>query len=410
VAITQEFGRNASKLVGDYAETKIKESNALRAQAEQTTDPAERAALLEKAQALDDNWGENGRLRLAAHMTIGGLTGGLGGALGAGAGTLTAPQINALLADSNLDPDLRQALIALASTAAGAAAGGLAGNPVTGGAGGFNEVTNNYLTHVQINQWVNEMEACQKTKSDCSSIIKKYQALDIKQQEELISVCATNTTACESMYRQLLDDKKLFLQAVDNAMSKDLPLGYSLGVLLYNQREAEGVVGSTYFAQKMQEKYKLSPEVAEGIASGLLAAMTGITSSKGKGSGSGIKTPNSQIGAIGSGGKPNALGGVKIDMNKQNKHIEGTNEYKTSNQNGTQKSIVTVNPDVLVNKIGTGQQVGNLPVGVAGSKERINFGTTIGYYVDAKTGQRLPTTNGIVHYSSTGAHIVPSAP
>jgi filamentous hemagglutinin len=79
--------------------------------------------LLEKAQALDDNWGENGRLRLAAHMTIGGLTGGLGGALGAGAGTLTAPQINALLADSNLAPELRQTLIALASTAAGVAAG-----------------------------------------------------------------------------------------------------------------------------------------------------------------------------------------------------------------------------------------------------------------------------------------------
>jgi hypothetical protein len=46
-----------------------------------------------------------------------------------------------------------------------------------------------------------------------------------------------------------------------------------------------------------------------GLAIGASYVLDGVTGVKG--SGSGLKTPNSQIGAIGSGGKPNALGGDK---------------------------------------------------------------------------------------------------
>jgi filamentous hemagglutinin len=60
--------------------------------------------------------------------------------------------------------------------------------------------------------------------------------------------------------------------------------------------------------------------------------------------------------------------------------------------------------------LGTGEQVGSTPVGDPGYKERIDFGTNIGVYVDPSTGTRTTTTNGFVHHSSKGVHIVPSRP
>ncbi|MDU5634688.1 polymorphic toxin type 50 domain-containing protein [Kluyvera cryocrescens] len=49
-------------------------------------------------------------------------------------------------------------------------------------------------------------------------------------------------------------------------------------------------------------------------------------------------------------------------------------------------------------------------VGLAGSKERIDFGKPIGNFVDRDTGLSVPTTKGIVHYGKDGAHIVPARP
>lgn len=46
--------------------------------------------------------------------------------------------------------------------------------------------------------------------------------------------------------------------------------------------------------------------------------------------------------------------------------------------------------------------------GRAGSKERVDFGKVIGSYVDPVTGEKIPTTKGIIHYGSKGVHIVPS--
>lgn len=43
-------------------------------------------------------------------------------------------------------------------------------------------------------------------------------------------------------------------------------------------------------------------------------------------------------------------------------------------------------------------------------KERVNFGKDIGQYYNSSIQQYVTTQNGIIHYSKTGAHIVPSAP
>lgn len=106
-------------------------------------------------------------------------------------------------------------------------------------------------------------------------------------------------------------------------------------------------------------------------------------------------------------------GGSKVSINKgqQNKHVPGTNEYKTAAaSSGSQRSVLTVDPQSLLPQLGTGQQVGKVDVGLAGSKERVNFGKVIGNYVDKDTGLSVPTTKGIVHYGKDGAHIVPARP
>jgi hypothetical protein len=53
---------------------------------------------------------------------------------------------------------------------------------------------------------------------------------------------------------------------------------------------------------------------------------------------------------------------------------------------------------------GKGEPVGKVPRGQPGFKERVNFGQKIGEI----NGQS--TTKGIIHYSKTGAHIVPANP
>ena len=65
--------------------------------------------------------------------------------------------------------------------------------------------------------------------------------------------------------------------------------------------------------------------------------------------------------------------------------------------------------DELIKEAGTGDQVGAVPVGDPGSKERIDFGQEIGVFRDAD-GNEAPTTVGIIHYSKKGAHIVPARP
>ena len=62
-------------------------------------------------------------------------------------------------------------------------------------------------------------------------------------------------------------------------------------------------------------------------------------------------------------------------------------------------------PQALLDKhAGTGDPVGAVPRGEPGFKERVDFGEVIG----SVNGE--PTTKGIIHYSKTGAHIVPARP
>jgi filamentous hemagglutinin len=95
----------------------------------------------------------------------------------------------------------------------------------------------------------------------------------------------------------------------------------------------------------------------------------------------------------------------KINIAKQGKHIPGHNNYVPGRSKFT-------HPDAqgLVDRFaGTGQSVGSIPVGLPGSRERVDFGEVIGEYIDI-FGVAAPTTKGIIHYAKDGVHIVPARP
>jgi Bacterial toxin 50 len=97
---------------------------------------------------------------------------------------------------------------------------------------------------------------------------------------------------------------------------------------------------------------------------------------------------------------------LRIEEGKQGKHILGHNNFILG-----KSELTHPNPQQLLNRFaGQGQPLGTLPPGQAGYKERVNFGEIIGNYVDPSTQEKNPTSNGIIHYSRNGAHIVPARP
>jgi len=97
----------------------------------------------------------------------------------------------------------------------------------------------------------------------------------------------------------------------------------------------------------------------------------------------------------------------RLDRGKQDKHIAGSNNYIPG------RSILTApDPQALLDAAaGTGQAVNDVPVGQAGSKERVDFGKVIGHYIDPVTGAECPTTKGVIVYDRKGgAHIIPARP
>jgi tetratricopeptide (TPR) repeat protein len=98
---------------------------------------------------------------------------------------------------------------------------------------------------------------------------------------------------------------------------------------------------------------------------------------------------------------------VKIHWDKQNKHIPGKHNYEL------EKSTFEHNDaqGLLTNFAGKGKAANNMTVGSPGYRERIDFGEFIGYYIsDSDKTLKIPTSKGIIHYSKSGAHIIPANP
>ncbi|UDF33551.1 UNVERIFIED_ORG: hemagglutinin repeat-containing protein [Shinella sp. XGS7] len=137
VAITSEFGKQASKAVGDYAK--------------QQHDKAKEAGDKDGMAA----WEEGGKNRVALHVLVGGLTGGVQGAVGAGAASVAAPSIDALqsglqsaLKDAGLGDSAANLISGLAGGATAATIGAAAsGGSTAGAATAFNADMNNRQLH-----------------------------------------------------------------------------------------------------------------------------------------------------------------------------------------------------------------------------------------------------------------------
>jgi filamentous hemagglutinin len=133
VAITSEFGKNFTTVVGKYSESKLEEAKA------------------NKDQAGIEAWKEGGTNRVALHAVVGGLTGGAAGAVGAGAASAAAPVLDDLqgrlqqgLQKAGLGEDASKLIGSLASGTAAAGIGATAsGGSVSGGATAFNADMNN---------------------------------------------------------------------------------------------------------------------------------------------------------------------------------------------------------------------------------------------------------------------------
>ena len=170
-AVTAEFGRNASKAVGDYAEKQLKK-------AKENNDKEGM-----------DAWKEGGSARVALHAVVGGLTLGAQGAIGAVGSQVVIDQIGQAIKESDLPLPLKTTLVAVAGTAIGVATGGAAGATTA-----FNATTNNYLKHTELKTKQEQLAAC--TDDACrKEVNSQWDKVSQERNAEMVSSCLSSGAA-----------------------------------------------------------------------------------------------------------------------------------------------------------------------------------------------------------------------
>ncbi len=135
--ITQEFGKEAPKAVGDFANDRMK---VIRADA--TLSDTEKQAAIAK-------WDEGGVYRVAAHTALGAIaTGSVEGALASGTTAVSIPAVGKYLEEQGVDETTRDALLLGLSAATGAIVGG----DTASTASSVNQTQNNFLSHKKRNE------------------------------------------------------------------------------------------------------------------------------------------------------------------------------------------------------------------------------------------------------------------
>ncbi len=238
----------------------------------------------------------------------------------------------------------------------------------------------NYLFHQEVEEMTEEV-ASKKTEAEKNEVRARYAQLDGARDAELRSVCQAAPAACD---------------AVSNRLIADEPKLRELAKSLYAQGHTSEAttIAAIIISNNTTATLTIATELAalrDGDQSSFWDAAAGTL-----------------LGASLGGMRPGG-GGVgarevpAIKWSAQEKHFPGHNSYTPG------RSVLSSDPRKLAESAGTGQQVGNIPVGMPGSKERVNFGGPIGTYIDG-AGAATPTANGIIHYSKDGIHIVPARP
>lgn len=129
--ITQEFGKEAPKAVGDFA-------------ANRQLDLIEQGKVDEA-----DKWAEGGTYRVALHTLVGAIaTGSIEGALSSGTTAVSIPAVDKYLEEQGIDETTRDALLIGLSAATGAIVGG----DTASTASSVNQTQNNFLSHKKRNE------------------------------------------------------------------------------------------------------------------------------------------------------------------------------------------------------------------------------------------------------------------
>ncbi|MCY1487756.1 Pre-toxin domain with VENN motif protein [compost metagenome] len=345
------------------------------------------------AQVIKQVAGDNEAARIMAHAVLGAIVAEVqgnsaaAGAAGAAGGELMARLISQQLygdvRPEDLSEEQKQTVSALSSLAAGLAGGVVGGDTasaIAGAQGGKNAVENNYLTSQQMQSLADELKGCQ-VHGNCDEISQRYFDQHNLNERALAEACDLSITACQAKAAE-----------ISEAVQEWQELGY--------YSELTGMPGRI-LAAFHQFNLEAGPTATQAIA--LPAAQAFIETL-------GIDPQSEQAMAIagtfatifaGRAAGPKEVPQVK--WSAQEKHFPGHNSYTPG------RSVLTSDPRKLAEGAGSGVQVGDIPVGLPGSKERVNFGGGIGTYID-RAGVATPTSNGIIHYSKDGVHIVPSRP
>nr|WP_274604362.1 DUF4258 domain-containing protein [Erwinia persicina] len=208
----------------------------------------------------------------------------LAGAAGGAGGELAIRAIhNALYPDvatdqlDNQQKNTIKNLALIATSLTGALVSGDTAGAVDAYKAGDNAMTNNYLKPEQIDKFAAKAQGCE-ARGDCATVRKEMQQLSLKQQDELIAVCATDAAACKANFGDVTANGMLVREAIDRVLgSDDVPwkMKNDMSALFAQQMEAEGVVSSTQFAQQLQSRYGMDADRAQLLAGAALGALSG---------------------------------------------------------------------------------------------------------------------------------------
>ncbi|APD13316.1 hypothetical protein RO07_11760 [Pandoraea pulmonicola] len=442
-------GEAVARDIGTYADKKAAEAKDL---AKNTNDPALKAKYEQEAK----DWSEGGDYRALMHTAggaiVAGLGGGnaLGGALGAGATSKLGGVLNQLsedIRDSHPtgNADMDQALAQIVTTSVGTAVGAAAGGS-SGAFTGYNVDRFNRQLHPTEEKAIHDAAGGDKKK------------------EERLTQAACYRVQCWAQYSPNSDE---YLQHYVSAQDAR---GLTAELAWVDSQTKPGMFDYTW-TQQAGDFFASQADQAKRAAQGLWDDAKNLprdmvnTRLKPPGdvqqgdpnpqidpNGGGPKTPSGPAGAtivpgytvcgpgivcptvnvvpgqslpgnvVASSGSSDSDGNQAnngassggqqgpdaptVDMGKQGKHQPDHNNFLPG-----RSELTYPDPQQLVDQYaGRGQPANNVSVGQPGYRERVNFGTPIGNYVDPVTGEKMSTTKGIIHYGKDGVHIVPSRP
>jgi filamentous hemagglutinin len=283
-------------------------------------------------------WAADGPEKAAIHGVIGAIQASFGGgnALAGGLAGMGSEALGQFVDDylsnnTQLGVNEKAAITQWAAALGGAAVGGVTGGSngaMSGAATALDSVRYNYLDHKQIEEFAEKTKGCE-ARNDCQQIVKEMEALSLKQQQEMIAVCASDPVGCKTIYGDIPGNGMLIREAIDKVLGADVPwsMKNDMSSLLAQQIEAEGVVSSTEFAQRLQNRYGIDPQQAEILAGAAMAAVTG---------GLGKYQPNK--GAVGNMGEFFKQTGFGSEMNnnarKTSQMYQGQSVYQAKDNVG----------------------------------------------------------------------------